>query len=97
MNLSNVIRKVEGYDWEEKKPFEVRSAVALDGGIISLVVKPTADCGVDTVASLVGRLYAYRSDKRKLIITDIKRSEESWSVDLMEIDNPEYEKKEEAE
>lgn len=92
--ISKLIQKIEGYDWEESRDFEVTVISVADNENESyeVTVRQLDEKNKNPVETLVNRLRAYSTDKEIFAITGIQQSEVpyQWHVRLVVDKNDNY-------
>lgn len=98
--LARIIQKIEGYDWEENRDFDVTVISVADDedGRYEVTVRQLKEKDRNPVETLVNRIRAYSTDKEIIAIVGLRQSEVpyEWHVELVTDRNEGYIPTEEA-
>lgn len=92
--LSNIIQKIEGYDWEEGRDFDVTVISVADNeeGRYEVTLRQLKEKDRNPVETLINRLRSYSTDKEIYAIVSLRQSQVpyEWHVELVADKNEGY-------
>lgn len=80
--ISKIVQKIEGYDWEEGRNFDVQGITELAEGSFAVQIKQLNEKDRNPVETLVNRLRSYSTDKEIYALQNVSQNDVPYIWDV---------------
>lgn len=89
---SKIVQKIEGYDWEKGRDFDVQGITELAEGSFAVHIKQLNEKDRNPVETLVNRLRSYSTDKEIYALQNVSQNDVpfTWNVKIVVDKNEGY-------